>query len=120
MPYGHPDDEWAKTKRELRTFLIAKARNRSVVPYSQVVAQIGPIRFTPDDHGFHHMLDETSMDEDEHGRGLLTVVVVHKDGDMQPGPGFFDLATRRGRDIIDIEKTWIDELKAVWRYWKDH
>jgi hypothetical protein len=29
------------------------------------------------------------------GRGLLTVVVVHETGDMQPGPGFFELAQSR-------------------------
>jgi hypothetical protein len=120
MQFGHTDDEWAGTKRQLRTFLIATARKRSVVPYSQVVKQIGPIRFSPDDYGFHRMLDETSVDEDANGRGLLTVVVVHKDGDMQPGPGFFELARDRGRQVANIEKTWINELKAVWRYWKDH
>ncbi|HXD55541.1 MAG TPA: hypothetical protein VN618_12350 [Solirubrobacteraceae bacterium] len=120
MPYGHSDEEWNETKRELRAVLVAKARDRGVIPYSAVVSQIGPIRFAPDDHSFHHMLDETSTDEDEHGRGLLTVVVVHRNGDMVPGPGFFDLAARRGREVIDIDKTWLDELKTVWRYWRDH
>jgi hypothetical protein len=120
MPHGHTDDAWTKTRRELRAFLVAKARKRSVVPYSEVVAQIGPIRFSPDDRGFHQMLDETSVDEDEHGRGLLTVIVVHKDGDMRPGPGFFDLATRRSREVIDIDKTWVCELDTVFGYWKDH
>jgi len=122
MPYGHTDDEWAETKHKLRAFLITKARNRSWVSYSQVVAQIGPIQFLPDDHGFHRMLDEVSVEEDEQKRGLLTVIVVHKDGDMRPGPGFFDLAARRGRKVVktDTDKTWISEMDTVVGYWKDH
>jgi hypothetical protein len=39
---------------------------------------------------------------------------------MRPGTGFFELATLRGRKIVDIDKTWLDELDAVWGYWKDH
>ena len=35
------------------------------------------------------MLGDISSAEDDAGRGLLTVVVVHKSGDMKPGPGFF-------------------------------
>jgi len=36
------------------------------------------------------------------GRGMLSVIVVHKEGDMQPGPGFFELAGELGRDTSDI------------------
>ena len=35
------------------------------------------------------------------GRGMLSVIVVHKVGDMQPGPGFFQLAKKLGRDTSD-------------------
>jgi hypothetical protein len=35
------------------------------------------------------MLGEISQEEDEAGHGMLSVIVVHKYGDMQPGPGFF-------------------------------
>jgi hypothetical protein len=48
---------------------------------------------------------------------MLSVVVVHRTGDMQPGPGFFELASDLGRDTSDILKCWIDELKRVHRAW---
>jgi len=40
------------------------------------------------------MLGEISQEEDAAGRGMLSVIVVHKVGDMQPGPGFFQLAKK--------------------------
>ena len=36
---------------------------------------------------------------------------------MQPGPGFFDLAKKRGRNTSDILKCWIAELKKVHGAW---
>ena len=119
MPYGYTDGEWDETKTKLRAALIARAGMRSVLPYSQIVREIGPIKFNPHDAPFHRMLDEVSRDEDTAGRGLLTVVVVHKDGDMRPGPGFFELAKSRGRDVSDIDRTWLAELDRVWGHWKD-
>ena len=43
---------------------------------------------------------------------MLPVIVVHKVGDMQPGPGFFQLAKKLGRDTSDILVCWIDQLKT--------
>lgn len=119
MPYAYDESEWHATKTALRRFLVAKARARSVVPYSSVVSEIGPIHFDANSSAFHRMLDEVSAEEDAAGRGLLTVVVVHKHDDMRPGPGFFDLAKARGRDTADIDKTWLAELDRVWGHWKD-
>ncbi len=48
---------------------------------------------------------------------MLSVVVVHKHGDMEPGPGFFELAKHLGRDTKDLLRFWIDELKKVHAYW---
>ena len=56
------------------------------------------------------MLGQISEEEDAAGRGMLSVLVVHKDGDKMPGPGFFTLAKKLGRDISDRDKCWSDEL----------
>ena len=50
------------------------------------------------------MLGEISSEEDAAGRGMLTVLVVHRAGDMQPGPGFFELAKQLGRNTSNILK----------------
>jgi len=49
---------------------------------------------------------------------MLTALVVHKHGDMQPGPGFFELAKKLGHKTGDIEKFWIDEVKKVFAAWQ--
>jgi hypothetical protein len=67
--------------------------------------------------GLCDLLGEIAREEDDAGRGMLTVVVVHKTGDMQPGPGFFELAQELGRDTSDIDKCWIDELVRVFKVW---
>ncbi len=38
---------------------------------------------------------------------MLTALVVHKSGDYQPGPGFFELARQLGHSVKEIEKFWI-------------
>ena len=48
---------------------------------------------------------------------MLTVIVVHKEGDMQPGPGFFELARELGRDTGDVLKCWVDEVRKVHAAW---
>jgi len=48
---------------------------------------------------------------------MLSVVVVHKVGDMQPGKGFFTVAKELGRNTSDILACWTAELKTVHRYW---
>jgi hypothetical protein len=38
---------------------------------------------------------------------------------MQPGPGFFELAEKLGRDTSDILDCWVNELKKVHAYWSN-
>ena len=48
---------------------------------------------------------------------MLTALVVHKGGDYQPGPGFFELAQRLGHNVTDTEKFWVQEVKRVFAAW---
>ena len=65
------------------------------------------------------LLMQISEEEDDAGRGMLSVIVVHKNGDMQPGRGFFELAKERGRNTSDILACWIAELNKVHAYWEE-
>lgn len=115
--YGYPADQWEKAREEMRQILIERARLRGMIPYSTLVSKIQTIRMEPESYALAAMLGEVSSAEDAAGRGMLSVVVVHKDGDMQPGPGFFELAKELGRDTRDILKCWVEELKRVHAYW---
>ncbi len=53
------------------------------------------------------MLGEIAEEEDAAGRGLLTVLVVHKSGNMEPSVGFYELAEKLGRNTSDRMKLWV-------------
>ena len=117
MKYGFPAAAWNAAKAEMVGILVARAKLRGMIPYGDLVRQVKAIRLEPTSAALAVMLGEISEDEDAAGRGMLTVIVVHKTGDMQPGPGFFDLAERLGRNTSDIVKCWIEELKKVHAHW---
>ena len=115
--YGYSTIDWNSAKEEMRQILIERAKVRGMISYSELVEQIQTIQLEPESYALAAMLGEISSDEDASGRGMLTVIVVHKSGDMHPGPGFFELAKKLGRDTSDILKCWVNELKKVHAYW---
>lgn len=112
--YGYTDAQWNAAKEEMRAVLIAKARDENTISYTELTKEVHIIHFSPEAADFHHMLDDISREEDAAGRGMLSVIVVHKEGDKRPGPGFFTLAKKLGRDISDREKCWVNEFIRVY------
>ena len=112
-----PEAAWNVAKGEARNMMIGRAKLRGMIPYSELAASIKSIRLRAHDKRFFELLGEISTEEDAAGRGMLSVIVVHKVGDMQPGPGFFELAKQLGRDTSDIVKCWVEELKRVHAFW---
>jgi len=110
--------DWNEAKEEMRQILIEKAKLGELIPFSGLTEKVKRITFNPRSPALATMLGEISEEEDAAGRGMLTVIVVHKHGDMLPGSGFFKLAKTLGRDTSDIEKCWINELKWVFGKWK--
>ena len=115
--YGYEYYEWEAAKGEMRVVLIERAHRGATISYSELIGRVMTITFEPESYAFAAMLGEISSEEANAGRGMLSVVVVQKSGDMQPGQGFFDLAKRLGRDTSDPVKCWIDELKRVHHDW---
>jgi len=115
--YGFQSKHWNAAKKEARAAMIQRAKVRGMISYSELVKEIKSIGFAAHDQRLFHMLGEISEEEAEAGRGMLTVLVVHKTGDMQPGPGFFELAEGLGRNTSDILKCWVEELHKVHGYW---
>jgi hypothetical protein len=115
--HGFSETEWAAAKHEARDLMTSRAKLRGMIAYSDLAAKITAVHLQAHDQRLFHLLGEISSEEDAAGRGMLSVIVVHKDGDMQPGPGFFELAKQLGRDTTDILKCWVAELKRVHAYW---
>ena len=118
--HGYTQDVWDRAKGEGKRILSAraKARLQKTIAYSEFVNQLTTIRLEPRDIRLAYLLEDISIEEDSAGRGMLTVLVVHKSGDMKPGPGFFDLATKLGRDTSDKIDCWVKEFNFVVDAWK--
>jgi hypothetical protein len=112
-----PAQDWNEAKQQAREIMIARARKRGMIPYSDLVAEIDAVRFSAHDTALFHLLGEISVEENAEGRGMLSVVVVHKNGDMRPGPGFFVLGQHLGYATNDLLKFWVDELNKVHGVW---
>jgi hypothetical protein len=91
-----------------------------MITYSDLSKQLRSIAIPYDDPAMAAMLDEISTEEYKAGRGMLSVIVVHKYGDMEPGSGFFKLAESLGRRVgPDKTAFWITELHMVHKYWSN-
>ena len=112
-------DDWKLAIQEATDILIERAKVRGMIPYSDLANRITSIQLEAHDPRLFKLLGEISSNEDAQGRGMLSVIVVHKQGDMQPGPGFFELAKQLGRDTTDILDCWVKELKKVHGYWSN-
>jgi hypothetical protein len=112
-----PKPQWDAAKAQATAIMVERAKVRGMIAYSDLVSKIHAVAFKAHDPRLFHLLGQISSEEDAAGRGMLTVVVVHKVGDMQPGPGFFELAKSLGRDTGDILKCWVDELHRVHAAW---
>ena len=120
MIQGFPDDDWIAAQQGAVDLMVKAARRRGMITYSDLFAHLSRISMQPHDPRVHPFLEEIAVAEDAEGRGMLTVVVVHKTGDMEPGKGFYELAKRLGRNATDLQKCWIAELHKVHAYWAAH
>ena len=109
-PFGYPARQWARAKREAREILVGIAREQEIIAYSDVATEIHAIELEAYDRRLDALLGEISEEEDAAGRGMLSAVVVHKDGDQRPGDGFFNWAEELGYIVADRDRFWIGML----------
>jgi len=118
--FGYEVVLWDKAKEEAVAILIGVARQRGRIAYSELTPQIHAISFEHDDPRFWHLLGEISMDEMAEKRGMLSAIVVHKSGDMRPGPGFYQLAKDMGKKVGEVDRFWLAEFNRVHDVWANH
>jgi len=118
MPHGYSRDAWVAAVDETRRLLSQRVNSSNpLISYSELAARISSIRIQPDDPRFATLLDEVSRAESDAGRGMLSVIVVHKEGDQRPGAGFFRLARKLGHSSVDKDQVWLAELNKVKASW---
>lgn len=114
---GFKKPKWETFKKEARDILISVASQRQMITYGDLAARMITISVEPHEIVLWEIIGDVARDEEQAGRGLLSVVVVHKHGDMEPGPGFFELAKYFKRNTADQTKCWIEETKRVYKVW---
>jgi hypothetical protein len=115
--FGHTSQEWETFKTEAREILVETARRRGMITYGELASRMTTIAVEPHDQVLWEIIGDVAWDEEAAGRGLLSVVVVHKHGDMEPGGGFFDLAKHYKRPFRDRTSCFVEELKRVHAVW---
>lgn len=94
--------DWrSEAAAEALAVLKRTARKQAIITYSDLVAEIHAVPLEPASKVLAEILDEISTESDAQGEGMLSAVVVHKDSNDLPGPGFFALARKLGRDTSD-------------------
>jgi hypothetical protein len=112
--YGFEAEVWEAAKVEAGRALRARAEAEDLISYGELSREISAIKFDPHESNFHHFLGQLSVESDAAGGGMISALVVHKDGDQLPGSGFFSLARELGRNVTDRVRCWADEVKRVY------
>lgn len=111
-------------KEEMRGIMIATARARSTITYSELAAELQTARVHYHSFLMAKLLDEIGGEEITAGRGVLPAVVVRKSSGM-PGGGYFRESALFG-DRPDgalppeLEAMWREDLEGVYAYWAEH
>jgi hypothetical protein len=116
--HGFSDAAWEAAKAEGKAALAECARAKKMISYTEFMHHICSIAFeTPHDPRLPHFLAEISTEEAKADRGMMTALVVRKNGDQRPGGGFFELAERLGYDVSDREKFWLEQVNKLFTSW---
>ena len=115
--YGETKLDWDRFKAEARGLMIARASVRGMLSYGELASKMTTIELEPHDPKLWAIIGDVAGDEAAAKRGLLSVVVVHKSGDMEPGPGFYELAQYFGRKVGDRTKCFVQEMHLVHAQW---
>ena len=67
-----------RSKDQIRTALIERARARQTISYSDLVRRIKATDLQSPDPRLDELLCQIAADETGQGRGMLSVLVVHK------------------------------------------
>ena len=101
--------------------LIRTAKHRELISYKDIAVMMGlPIKGDYMRSEMGRICGEISGDEMDHGRPMLSAVVVSVMTGM-PGDGFFNLARTLGKLKKDDKNEidfWEQEREAVYQAWK--
>jgi hypothetical protein len=126
ITYGHATSEWESTREWLLRRLHRVARDRAMITYSDLandMARAGVLRLEPHSSAMAGLLGQVNLLEHEAGRPLISALVIHKGGDLEPGSGFWEFAKDLGIDpgaSADGRLVfWTRELERCYSRWAE-
>lgn len=122
--YGHATSEWEATRDWVAKRLKRVARERTAITYSDLcdeTARAGALHLEPHSTALAGLLGQVNLLEHEAGRPLISALVVHRSGDLQPGEGFWSFARDLGIDPGAGEHArldfWAREIERCYAQW---
>ena len=113
--FGLTLEQWDAAKEELRQAILQAAWERRMTSYSEVAQAVSVVPLEPHSGLMNHSLGAIFRDEYEAGRPALTAIVTHKDGDKEPGPGFYDMARSLGYRLDEPFVFWSIQVQEVFK-----
>jgi hypothetical protein len=122
--YGYSTGEWEATQGWVADRLHRVARDRTTITYSDLcdeLARAGGLSLDPHSTAVAGLLGQVNLLEHERTKPLISALVVHKSGDMQPGEGFWSFARELGIDPGPGDQArldfWVREIERCYAEW---
>ncbi|GIF77189.1 hypothetical protein [Asanoa siamensis] len=115
--FGLTDQQWQVAKHQLQDAIMEAAYERRMTWYSEVAAKVSVISVDPYSALMNHLLGAVFEDEHAAGRPALTSIVTHKDGDKEPGPGFYNEARSLGYRFTEPYVFWAEQVQNVFTHY---
>jgi hypothetical protein len=125
--YGYATSEWESARDWIARRLHKVARDRGTITYGELadeMARAGLTALDPHSPALAALLGQVNVLEHEAGRPLISALVVHKGGDLEPGSGFWAFARELGVDPgsgpharLDF---WTHEVERCYARWAGH
>jgi hypothetical protein len=113
--FGLTDAEWDDAKSELREAILNAAWGRRMTWYGECAAQVTAVHVDAYSALMNHLLGAIFEDEHTAGRPPLTAIVTHKEGDKEPGPGFYEMAKQLGYRFNEPYVFWSTAVQQVFK-----
>jgi hypothetical protein len=113
--FGLTGAQWEDAKSELRQAILDAAYNRRMTWYGECSPKVTTTDVDAHSALMNHLLGAVFQDEHDAGRPLLTAIVTHKDGDKEPGDGFYDMARSLGYSFDEPFVFWSTQVQEVFK-----
>lgn len=113
--FGLTDQQWETAKGEMRDAILRAAWERRMTCYSDVARSVTSASIDPYSGLMNHLLGEIFEEERSAGSPALTSIVTHKDGDKEPGPGFYEQARSLGYHFDEPYVFWSTQVQDVFK-----